>query len=160
MVNVLLHLLSVWLLLLVLTKLAVPGRLFAVALFACHPVMVESVAWVTERKNVLSLAFYLGSLLAYLRFRPIQGSEGRAAGHSAANSWLFYALALVSFAMALLSKSVTCSLPAAILLLIYWKKGRLQVADVLPSHTVLCNRLGGRSPYFAPREGSRRGDWC
>jgi len=43
MVNVLLHLLSVWLLLLVLTKLAVPGRLFAVALFACHPVMVESV---------------------------------------------------------------------------------------------------------------------
>jgi tetratricopeptide (TPR) repeat protein len=124
--------LSVWLLLLVLTKLAVPGRLFAVALFACHPVMVESVAWVTERKNVLSLAFYLGSLLAYLRFWPIQASEGRAARQLAATSWLFYALALVSFSMALLSKSVTCSLPAAILLLIYWKKGRIQVADVLP----------------------------
>jgi tetratricopeptide (TPR) repeat protein len=132
LVNVLLHLLSVWLLLLVLTELAVPGRLFAVALFACHPVMVESVAWVTERKNVLSLAFYLGSLLAYLRFWPIQESEGRGARHSAASSWLFYALALVSFAMALLSKSVTCSLPAAILLLIYWKKGRIQLADVLP----------------------------
>ena len=132
MVNVLLHLLSVWLLLLVLTKLEVPGRLFAVALFACHPVMVESVAWVAERKNVLSLAFYLGSLLAYLRFWPIQGDGERAARHSAASSWRFYALALVSFAFALLSKSVTCSLPAAILLLIYWKKGRIQVADVLP----------------------------
>ncbi len=131
-INVLLHLLSVWLLLLVLGRLAVPGRLFAVALFACHPVMVESVAWVTERKNVLSLAFYLCSLLAYLRFWPIQWGEEEAERHSAAKSRLFYALALLSFAMALLSKSVTCSLPAAILLLIYWKKGRLQVADVLP----------------------------
>jgi tetratricopeptide (TPR) repeat protein len=94
--------------------------------------MVESVSWVTERKNVHTLAVKLGSLLAYLRFRPIQESEEGGAEHSAVDSWLFYALALVSFAMALLSKSVTCSLPAAILLLIYWKKGRLQVADILP----------------------------
>lgn len=62
-----------------------------------HPVHVESVAWVTERKNVLSAVFYLGSLWAALR-----SSDRR-----------FYPLSLGLFVCALLSKTVTCSLPAA-----------------------------------------------
>jgi tetratricopeptide (TPR) repeat protein len=97
----------------------------AAAVFALHPVHVESVAWITERKNVLSLAFYLGALLAYTNF-----NEGRARRDATTNQWRWYALALGLFLCALLSKTVTCSLPAAILLLIWWQHGRVSRRDV------------------------------
>jgi tetratricopeptide (TPR) repeat protein len=120
-VNVALHILVVLLLWRVLALLAIPGAWFAAALFAVHPVHVESVAWITERKNVLSGAFYLASLFAYLRstgFGEQPPGEARA--------FRLYALALIAFVAALLSKTVAGSLPAVILLIQWLKCGRIE----------------------------------
>ena len=76
--NVGLHVISTLLLALAASRLRIPGALFAAAVFALHPVHVESVAWITERKNTLSLVFTLLSLLAWLRWRPLGGGRAGA----------------------------------------------------------------------------------
>jgi tetratricopeptide (TPR) repeat protein len=95
----------------------------AALLFALHPVHVESVAWITEQKNTASTALYLASALAYLRF-----DESREPGA--------YVAALALFACSLACKTVTASLPAALLVAFWWKRGRLDwrrdVAPLLP----------------------------
>jgi tetratricopeptide (TPR) repeat protein len=156
--NVLWHALSALLFWRLLLRLRVPGAWLAGALFALHPVMVESVAWITERKNVLSLVFYLGALLAYLRYaqgvtdneRQVSGVRGQETGTDfilsrgtclpaealakAGPPSLFYWLALVLFLGALLAKTTTFSLPAAILLIGWWQRGQIRWrADVLPT---------------------------
>ncbi|HOW19171.1 MAG TPA: O-GlcNAc transferase, partial [Phycisphaerae bacterium] len=126
-VNILLHGTSAVLLWLVLRRLAVPGAWFAAAVFAVHPVHVESVAWITERKNVLSGVFYLSAALVWLRFA---GLDCPRAAEPRRRS--LYAIGLFLFACALLSKSVTASLPAALLLVLWWKRGRIARGDFLP----------------------------
>jgi tetratricopeptide (TPR) repeat protein len=119
LLNVALHLLASLLLFRVLRRLSVPGALLAVSAFALHPVCVETVAWISEQKNTLSTVFYMAAALAYLRF----DSQRR---------WGWYALGAALFGMALLSKSVTATLPAAILVVIWWKRGRVSLrSDVL-----------------------------
>jgi hypothetical protein len=88
--------------------LGLPGAYWVAAVFAVHPMHVESVAWVTERKNVLSGTFALGSTLAYLKFRS-------------AGSRRAYVASLVLFAGALLSKTATATLPVAIAIVDAWK---------------------------------------
>src|SRR4051812_47674469 len=136
LVSVLLHGASAVMLWVILRKLAVPGPWVIAAIFALHPVQVESVAWITERKNVLSGAFYFASLLVYLRFAgldpapPFDPEQKFALPRERGK---VYSLALVLFACALLSKTVTGSLPAVVLLLIWWKRGRIRLKeDVLP----------------------------
>jgi Flp pilus assembly protein TadD len=140
LVNVLLHAFNAILLLLVLQYLRVPGAWLAAAFFALHPVHVESVAWITERKNVLSGFFYLSSALAYLRFANVTGDPANTGLSSvidpltsteSSRSWGFYAFSLFLFLCALLSKTVTCTLPAAILLVLWWKRGRIYWRDIL-----------------------------
>ena len=126
LVNVLLHGANAVLVWLVLRRMGVRGGWWVGAIFAVHPVMVESVAWVTERKNVLSTLFYLLAVLGYLRFRPLGGGGGGSGWN-----WRYYPWVLVLFLCALLSKTVTCTLPAALLLMGWWKRGRVERGDVL-----------------------------
>lgn len=112
LVNVLWHSLSVVLVYLILARLQVPGALLAAAIFALHPIMVESVGWMTEQKNTLSTVFYLSAMLAYLNFDE---SRRRAS----------YFLSLALFAPALLAKSATVTLPVAMLIIFWWKRGTL-----------------------------------
>jgi tetratricopeptide (TPR) repeat protein len=126
LVNVLLHALAAILLWRVLLRLQLPGAWLAAAIFALHPVQVETVAWITERKNVLSAVFYFAAALTYLGF--VTSAD---AGVQNKRRSCFYLGALVLFVAALLSKTVTCSLPAALLLVCWWKRGRLRRADIL-----------------------------
>lgn len=124
-VNVLLHGLCAVLLWLLLVRLGVPGALLAAVVFALHPVHVESAAWITERKNVLSGLFYLAAFLSYLRYAGV-------VERAVPRNLKYYVTALLFFAGAVLSKSVTATLPAAILLVLWWKRPRLGWADVKP----------------------------
>jgi tetratricopeptide (TPR) repeat protein len=120
LVNILLHFSSVVLLVAILRRLRVPGAWIAGGIFALHPVMVESVAWITELKNTLSGVFFLAAALAYLKF-----DSQRERKH--------YALALLLFLLGLLAKSVIVTLPAVLLVVFWWMRGRLSLKrDVLP----------------------------
>jgi tetratricopeptide (TPR) repeat protein len=127
-VNVLLHIGASVLLWRVLVTLRVPGAWIAAAIFALHPVEVESVAWISERKNVLSGVFYFAAALTYLKF-----AAAREAAEVGQRRMLLYAASLALFVCALLSKTVTCSLPVALLLVAWWKTGRIRLQDVLPT---------------------------
>jgi len=131
-VNVLLHATSVLLLWRLLVRLRVPGAWLGAAIFALHPVTVESVAWVTERKNVLSLALTLSSMLAYLRFAPAESSDHEEQAAANPQRWYWYGLSLLLFVAALLSKTVVATMPAVMLVIIWWKRGRITWRDVGP----------------------------
>ena len=112
-VNILLHIANELILWSLLARLRVPGACLAGAIFALHPVQVESVAWITERKNVLMGLFFLLTIRAWVEFVDKQTKH----------RWFFYVLALLLYALALFSKTTACTLPAA-LLLILWLQGR------------------------------------
>jgi len=131
LVNILLHGANALLLFLLLRKLSVTGAWFAAALFALHPVHVESVAWITERKNVLSAFFYLLAMLAYCKGEGLFDQSRDEAREEKNNFFSYYILSLLFFICALLSKTVTCSFPAAVLLALWWKRGRIAVRDCL-----------------------------
>ena len=120
LVNIALHVVAALLVAVILRRLKVPGAYLAAAIFALHPVHVESVAWITELKNTLSAVFYLSAALVYLRF-----------DHSREKASYFLAFGL--FVLGLLSKTVTATLPAALLVVFWWQRGRLSWRrDVLP----------------------------
>jgi protein O-mannosyl-transferase len=128
--NVLLHLAGAILLWRLLMQLNVPGAWLGAMIFALHPVHVESVAWITERKNTLSTLFYFAAALAFLRWRAGWGPRDLELRRwKDGIAWYFAALVL--FVAAVTSKSVTCTLPAALLLICWWKTGRIGWRDLL-----------------------------
>jgi protein O-mannosyl-transferase len=114
-----------------LVTLRIPGAWFAAALFAVHPVHVETVAWASERKNLFSAAFALASMHAYLRFAPLDPPSAAVAA-SMPTSRRSYLASLALYVAALLCKTVTVTTPAALLVLRWWRSGRLQWRDVRP----------------------------
>lgn len=145
-VNVLLHALAVALLFLALREST--GRtgasLLAAALFALHPLRVESVAWIAARKDVLSGVFLMALLWAWARYTRRETPAG-------------YALALAAFALALLAKPTVVIAPFALLLLDWWPLGRLPGTpgeDVAAARPPRARRgaawlVGEKLPFFA-----------
>ncbi len=112
LVNALQHAAAVCLLYSILLRLKIPGALLAAAIFAVHPIEVESVAWISEQKNTLSAIFYLAALRVYLEF-------------DASRRPSYYGFALLLFVLGLLTKTVTATLPAALLVIFWWQRGTL-----------------------------------
>jgi len=116
--NILLHLASVIVLFFILRRLRTAGIWFSVALFAVHPVMMESVAWITERKNTLSMLFYLLSILAFLRYYQCSAQESSAK---------YYYLSCAGFVVALLCKSSIIMMPVLLVLVLWCLEGKLPI---------------------------------
>ena len=128
--NIALHALAAILVGLLVRRLGLPGGRFAALLFALHPVCVESVAWISEQKNTLSAVFCFCAALCYLRLDD-SGKDGERPKFPYLSGG--YAFASFLFLVALLCKSVTATLPGALLVLAWWKRGRLDVRrDVMP----------------------------
>jgi tetratricopeptide (TPR) repeat protein len=147
--NILLHGLGAGVFHLLLRRLAVPGAWLAAAVFALHPVHVESVAWITERKNVLSALFFVGALLAYVHHafpvstpQPASADPAKrqmtndGAGEQSRSTAYWVAFAL--FCAAMFSKTAAFALPATMLLLCWWQRGRITRRD-----------LADAAPFFA-----------
>lgn len=116
--NLILHVANVLLLFLLLNAMTHrPGAsAFVAALFAIHPLHVESVAWVAERKDVLSTFFWLLTMLAYLRYVRCPSIRR-------------YGLVVLAFALGLMSKPMLVALPVALLIIDYWPLGRLGTGE-------------------------------
>jgi tetratricopeptide (TPR) repeat protein len=124
-VNILVHSLNALLVWAVLKRLTLPGAWLAAAIWAVHPVNVESVAWITELKNTQSTLFYLLTLLAWMKFTD----------SGTARPWRFYASAVLLYGPALLSKMTACTLPAAMLLVLWLRNepiDRRRLCQILP----------------------------
>jgi tetratricopeptide (TPR) repeat protein len=113
----------------VLRRLALPGAWVAALLFAVHPVQAESVAWITERKNLLSALLALTAADLFLRgcgFRDDKRPEPTA---NASRDWW---LSLLVFVAAVFAKTVVCTLPVALAIILWWKRPQLKRADLTP----------------------------
>lgn len=124
-VNLLFHAANALLVWQLLRRLSVPAAWLAAAIFALHPVHVESVAWISEFKNVLSLFFFLLACGAWLRFLERPHPTGR---------W-WYGGAIAFYALALFAKTTACTLPAVLLLVLWLKRepiDRRRILQVIP----------------------------
>jgi len=159
LMNLLLHTANAVLLFLALHQMtaAVGRSAFVAVLFALHPLHVESVAWISERKDVLSTLFWMLTLLAYSRYAQSRArGEGRGAKAigSALNlrlsAPLDYPLALLFFALGLMSKPMVVTLPFVLLLLDFWPLGRFEMAGARHAPFATFSRLvQEKIPFFA-----------
>lgn len=137
--NLALHVVAAVLIWIILRRLSIPGGFLAALVFAVHPVNVESVAWIAERKNALAMVFFLLSIWSYLRFHMAASlrdanlvSETPARLHGPGLPWYFASLA--AFLLAMLSKGSVAILPIVLLLLVCWQRplARSDFARIAP----------------------------
>ena len=141
--NLLLHIAAALLVWTVLRKLSIPGAYLAALLFAVHPVNIESVAWISQRKGLLAMLFFLLSILWYLKVvpQPPDSDESPVVGQSnrlCHPSWgRWYWLSLLAFLLAMLSKGSVATLPLVLLLIVWWQRRQITMWD-----------LTGIAPFF------------
>ncbi len=123
--NVLLHIANAALAWAILRRLQIPGAFFAALIFVAHPVNVESVAWIAQRKNTLSMLFFLLSILWYLK-HDNDDEHTHAPGRA---RW--YGLSLLAFVLAMLSKGSVAVLPPMLLLLAWWQRRAIAPRDLV-----------------------------
>jgi hypothetical protein len=142
--NLLFHTTNALLLFLLLEKMtgAIWRSAFVAALFAWHPLHVESVAWASERKDVLSAFFWMLTLLAYAQFANLSKVQNP-------KSKVFYVLALLAFACGLMSKPMVVTMPFVLLLLDFWPLGRVAGSEISKPSTFNLQLLTEKIPFFA-----------
>jgi tetratricopeptide (TPR) repeat protein len=162
LINVLLHALNTALVFALLKQMtgARWRSLWVAALFAAHPLRVESVAWVTERKDVLSSFFGLLALMAYARYAQgrmqnaecrMRNAESGIRGLSTIHyppSTFFYLLSLFLFALGLMSKPTLVTWPFVMLLLDYWPLGRWDLSTLHALRSTLWRLVWEKIPFF------------
>ncbi len=169
--NLILHIVEALLIWIILRKLSIPGAFLAAIIFAVHPVNVESVAWIAQRKNMMAMLFFLLSILWYLKAVMPTTSVGMAPAHSLGGPWeqetnhsllgahhsplstlnspLWYWLSLVAFVLAMLSKGSVVVLPVLLLGIVWWLRGltRWDLARTAPFFAVAA-ALAGVNVWF------------
>jgi tetratricopeptide (TPR) repeat protein len=157
--SLLFHALNTMLLYILLRRLtgAVWRSAFVAALFALHPLHVESVAWVSERKDVLSACFFMLTLWAYARYVEVQSLKSKVQSPGTRNTQhatRFYLLSLSFFALGLMSKPMLVTLPCVLLLLDYWPLRRFELKTLDFRLKTLVPLLREKWPFFLLSAGS------
>lgn len=117
-INILLHAVSAILIWLILKELRIPGAWFCALFFGLHPVHVESVAWITQRKNALAMVFYLLTILFFIRSQKTPDKR-------------FYILSLFFFLLSLFSKTAVVMTPFILLGCIFWLRRKILSRDIV-----------------------------
>jgi tetratricopeptide (TPR) repeat protein len=131
--NLLLHIIDSLLIWQILRKLSIPGCFLAALLFAVHPINVESVAWIAQRKNLLALLFFVLSILFYLNSKRGLESATRAIPKRSfrISVWIWYWLSVAAFLLAMLSKGSVAIQPLVLLLIAWWQRRTITLDDLL-----------------------------
>ena len=124
-VSILLQVICALLLWRVLLRLRLRAAWLAAAIFAINPLVVESVAWVVEQKNLISGIWVLAAVWAWIRFTGLDRPDEVLESAEPVYDWKFYGIAVLFYFLAVCAKTFVCALPAAILVLTWWKLGRV-----------------------------------
>ncbi|HMO26761.1 MAG TPA: tetratricopeptide repeat protein, partial [Tepidisphaeraceae bacterium] len=164
-VSIVMHALCGWMAWLILSRLAVPGALVASLLFVAHPMAVQSVAWQAEQGNVLALLLGLSSLYVWLRYTGLIAGPPTGEGKFSLPSdpQRIYAIGMILLVAALLSRPTAAVVPVALVMMIWWKRGRIDLQreflPLLPLFVVSAAAAGLAGYMEVVRAGATGSEW-